>query len=187
MLKNLQSKLPIATMLLTDGDRDVVQLLERNCQRNNLTDNDDAVNGVAVECRQFAWGKEQAEDLLQHDRGFDLILGADLVYGRNDDRASSSVVDLFDSIRVLLGTKDASAFYLGFTRRDLPIAVVLEAANERGLIWELVQDYVYDIFDSNTDGQTCFWRDAIYVFRRGDGLAQSLEQMKEDREATGPL
>jgi predicted nicotinamide N-methyase len=171
----------VATFLMTDGDEQVVNLLRRNCQRNMLRESHDDFtirhyhSNVTVQCQHFLWGKLEAEQLLLQGAGFDLILGADLIYGRSDDANSCTgtlVADLFDTVFMLL-LNDAAVFYLGFTRRDLPIESVLETANQRGLIWELQEDYVYDIFDTNTDGQTCFWRDAIYSFGRGDGAAQS--------------
>ena len=194
-----------ATFLLTDGDEQVVDLLRQNCERNELllrnnVEKDDG--GVAVECQQLVWGKRQAENLLQSrgGDGFNVILGADLIYGRSnnsntDDHHSNSsstthqagtmVADLFDTVTTLLGDDDDEAvFYLAFTRRDVPIEMVLEVANQRGLVWELQDGYTYDVFDCNTDGQTCFWRDAIYAFRRrrGDnnnGAAAAAEQLKQ--------
>lgn len=169
------------TFLMTDGDISVVNLLRRNCERNLLlraTDDFSVRNdhsNVTVDCQHFLWGKLQAEQLLLQGSGFDVILGADLIYGRRDNSSvdeGTLVADLFDTVQTLLLNSE-SIFYLGFTRRDLPIELVLEAANQRGLVWELQEDYIYDIFDTNTDGQTCFWRDAIYSFGRGDGAEQS--------------
>lgn len=175
----------LASFLMTDGDEDVVKLLRRNCERNMLwpkATNDDStrhsMSNVNVDCRPFLWGRIRADELLFQEAGFDVILGADLIYGRSDNSnvgEGTLVANLFDTVQALLLNSE-SLFYLGFTRRDLPVEHVLDAANQRGLVWELQDDYVYDIFDNNTDGQTCFWRDAIYSFRRGNGAAQSKQQ-----------
>jgi hypothetical protein len=169
----------LASFLLTDGDEEVVKLLRRNCIRNFLSESNDfgiesESSNVSVGCQRFFWGKSQAEKLLQNEKGFDVILGSDLIYGRRGNYPGdngSFIADLFDTAELLL-LNDDSLFFLAFTRRDLPIEIVLETANSRGLVWELQEDYVYDIFDTNTDGLTCFWRDAIYSFTRGDGVAQ---------------
>lgn len=180
LLEGKDKKGDLASILMTDGDEEVVKLLRRNCTRNCLTESKRGdnnihhdVSNISVDCQRFLWGKLHAEKLLQSQNGFDIILGADLVYGRRNlpGNDGTIVADLFDTVEMLLRNNN-SLFYLGFTRRDLPIEIVLEAANVRGLVWELQADYNYDIFDTNTDEQTCFWRDAIYSFTRGDGLAQ---------------
>jgi predicted nicotinamide N-methyase len=144
--------------LFTDGDADVVALLQRNCDYNEMPD--------SVVCAKLWWGSEESSALRSlRPGGFDIILGADLIYGREHTLQQGNVLDnLMSTVQTLLAIN--GVFYLAFTRRDLPVDVVLACAEKHGMVYELEEDYVFDIFDTNTDGQTCFWRDAIYAFRR---------------------
>jgi predicted nicotinamide N-methyase len=155
----------LQTVVLTDGDADVVDLMKRNIQRNHAGCSSGEV---------LMWGQATAnQELLERHSlpsGFRIILGADLIYGRC---SMSTIRLLFETVHQLLSID--GCFYLAFTRRNLPIDVVLAEANAQGLVWELLDDFVYDIFDNNVDGTTDFWRDAIYAFRIGDGVRQMQE------------
>ena len=155
----------LQTVVLTDGDADVVELLKRNIRRNQVA----SLSGEVL-----LWGETSANQSLleRHSllNGFQIILGADLIYGKC---SASTIKLLFETVYRLLSMD--GRFYLAFTRRNLPINVVLAEANAQGLVWELMDDFVYDIFDNNVDGTTDFWRDAIYAFQKGDGELQMQE------------
>ena len=141
--------------LLTDGFEKVVEMLSNNCRNNE----------VKIKCELLRWN--EGEDIQKLQRtyvdGFDCILGADLYYNRSQ---GDVVRNIFATVAALLSHDPHAAFYLSVTRRDLDINTVLDIATDAGFSHELAEDYVWDIFDNNTDGMTEFWRDAIYIFRR---------------------
>ena len=64
---------------LTDGESEIVEMLQKNYERNFPVGFSDCV------CQQLWWGdKEQMDKLLKaQPGGFDIIIGADLIYGRD--------------------------------------------------------------------------------------------------------
>ena len=176
----------LQTVVLTDGDADVVELLQRNINRNQILDSS---SGTTTTAQVLLWGNENDNQVLlerhttiQKNNGFSIILGADLIYGKC---SIGTIQLLFQTVHQLLAPQHG-IFYLAFTRRNLSIGVVLKEANRQGLVWHLVDDFVYDIFDNNVDGTTDFWRDAIYAFSKkndGDGKKQLMEmELQEEQE-----
>jgi SAM-dependent methyltransferase len=148
----------INKLYLTDGEEEVVEVMKTNCKLNGF-DSDQ------VECRQLWWGIcDGLDDLYDNQpNGFDVIIGCDLFYNRSQN---SIVIKVFQTISKLLSKNKDSSFYLSFTRRDMDIDVITNIADEFGFNFYVHNDYTWDIFDNNTDGQTEFWRDSIYIFKR---------------------
>ena len=61
-------------------------------------------------------------------------------------------------------------FILGYERRlgggEVDIAEMLDVALHYGLRGRVVRDYVVDIFGNETEEQTLFWEQCVYVFTR---------------------
>jgi hypothetical protein len=118
------------TFVLTDGEIDLLPLLNANCSLNGLRGGEEEGKGaavssssaepssssssssstlspsVSVECRRLWWGAEEedlATLLAAHPGGFEVIMGADLVYaaGQLDD----TVPLLFQTVAALLANK----------------------------------------------------------------------------------
>lgn len=85
--------------LLTDGHEGMVDLIERNIERND--DVASPLGTTIVKAAQLQWGTQHAQ--LDDDDAFDVILGADLTY---DDDAHDV---LATTLRTLLSTPDARA------------------------------------------------------------------------------
>ena len=62
--------------VLTDGEAALVDVLKQNCSANGLDD-------PGISCEQLWWGNNPTLDKLcsREPEGFDVIIGADLVYG----------------------------------------------------------------------------------------------------------
>lgn len=263
-----EKTLPSWRCVLTDGEAEIVTLLENNFIRNIIqnsagnnsnnvmgedhvhTGEDMAKSSEAVHsrvtagssCQQLWWGQnaELADLQRRFPRGFDLIIGADLIYGRDVvpdasedcegapvDNSSTAATDCQeaqttsssaaptapaagpaaavggfcrDKLRSLLYTvcallskrgsalaaTDSSgattesgspssifdvqrrpAFYLAVTRRELlPMEELSALALSVGLVVGMLDDYTFDIFDTNVDSESLFWRDTILSFTR---------------------
>ena len=180
----------LQTVVLTDGDADVVELLQRNINRNQILEmsgkTTTTTTTTTTAAQVLLWGNDNDNQALleryTQNNGFSIILGADLIYGKC---SIGTIQLLFQTVYQLLAPQHG-IFYLAFTRRNLPISIVLKEANRQGLVWQLVDDFVYDIFDNNVDGTTDFWRDAIYAFSKkndGDGKKQLMEmELQEEQE-----
>jgi len=151
-----------SSFLLTDGEEEVVDLVRRNIALNSAADD------PTIACQQLWWGPSAALDKLKHEHptGFDVIIGCDLFY--NQAQADSgAVLGAFQVVAQLLSrAAQGSCFLLAFTRRDLDVAVVLEAAARCGFVSAVEEECCCDIFGTWTQGQTEFWRDAVYRFTR---------------------
>ena len=149
---------PMGVIVLTDGEKQVVDLLRSNIADNGLS--------AGVMCQELLWCPSPTLDELIrcNPQGFTVIFGCDLLY--NAAQGAKVLGGLFHVVDTLLSRTPGSAFYLAFTRRDLDLATVFEAGHQCGFLADLQEDYVYDIFGSNTDGMTEFWRDAVYRFYR---------------------
>ena len=164
----------LQTVVLTDGSEAVVELLQRNIQRNHVAE--------CCSAEVLVWGQSAManhEFLLKHalPHGFPIILGADLIYGKSGS-STETIQLLFQTAHQLLS--DSGRFYLAFTRRNVSISIVLTEAQAQGFVYELMDDFVYDIFDNNVDGITDFWRDAIYCFHKRDGNDRDLTKNLEE-------
>jgi hypothetical protein len=142
------------SMVLTDGERELLPILRQNC----------IDNGISASCEHLWWGDFEATQalLLRYPEGFAQILGADLIYSPSQQ----SVASLMGTVTQLLARNFEARFCMAVTRRNFGIEEILEIAAKFGLTWELDEDTIYDIFDNNNAEQTVFWRDSIYVFRR---------------------
>eukprot|EP00937_MAST-01D_sp_MAST-1D-sp2_P001233 g1233.t1 len=261
---------PRLELLLTDGEEEMVALARANVGLNGFrardsgTDVDAGACGasgtssaLSCDCALLRWGDAAALEgtLRRYPGGFDLIIGADLIYGK----AQADIRPLLATVRALLraehedderrdaacpaaaaapaappaapaaplttaarggreeggtGTTGAypdsgcedlpawacanpadgrPAFLLAFTRRDLaPEALTELAEREYGLEWQRLDDFNFDVFDSDAHVESEFWRDTIFIFRRklgGDGGAAQAqgtgggEAAQEDQEA----
>ena len=143
-------------LLMTDGEGELLPTLRENCLRNEVT----------ADCLKLWWGAGPDLDALcaSFSEGFESIVGADLVY--SSKQVAQVVPALFYTVSRLLAKNKDAAFYLAVTRRNFGIAEVLDEATKHGLVWSVDEDTIWDIFDNNTDEQTVFWRDSIYIFRR---------------------
>ena len=161
---------PSGAIVLTDGEEQVVDLLRSNVEQNNLSE--------SVSCQQLWWGPSPALNELKQrtPEGFSVIFGCDLLYNQLQLKCGT-VASLFLVVDELLSR--TGRFYLSFTRRDLDVAAVLEAGRARGLVAELQEDFVYDLFGSNTEGVTDLWRDAVYSFRREREEREEREEKNE--------
>ena len=238
--------------VLTDGEEEIVDLLSHNYQLNfshdaDIAATDDGTGCAGGEfssttqlqsqchCQQLWWGAgEKLNELLAaYPNGFDIILGADLIYenaigkftailstvstllswrgsakvvtvlehsdhiaiaddytlnasdslneeskpsrgGVSNDHASTTTstcrrsTDTSCYDRTMdFNSYQCPAFYLAITRRELlPIEQLKELALSYGLVVNILEDYTYDIFDTNVDSESVLWRDTILKFMR---------------------
>ena len=159
----------IGPCVLTDGEPQMVELLQQNADLNSKGG---PSAGPAVQCQELWWGyNDQLEALKQqHPDGFDIIIGADLIYGKVSVDVIPKILETVGALlsRRVCGPDDGPppALYLAFTRRELPIETLTDIADDFGLQWEMDEDFVFDVFDQNCDWESDFWRDAVFVFRR---------------------
>jgi predicted nicotinamide N-methyase len=164
------------TFLLTDGFEDVVTNLRHNIELNH-----DLFVGAQqspdVFCEQLQWGDEttMSKILDTHTEGqlFDVILGADLLYSAETEQ---DIKCLFSTVKYLLARSPSARFYLSYTRRKLDISKAIAIAETFDLESAVHPMFTYDLFDNNTEEQTAFWRDSIYVFRHSSkslGISRS--------------
>eukprot|EP01032_Pedospumella_encystans_P036211 gene36211-40962_t len=83
--------LPSWNCVLSDGEEEVTGLLSNNYTRNFPASNTaESTSGdperTPCVCQQLWWGENADLQALRqkHPRGFDLIIGADLIYGRDE-------------------------------------------------------------------------------------------------------
>lgn len=153
-----------AQCLLTDGEAELVDLMRANCHRNELMLNDEAKrSGCKVDCQVLKWGPNTELDAVSSTfpDGFDVIFGADLIYGPTSARACEA---LMCTARALL-RPGSGTFILTFTRREtLRLDEVLDIASKFGLSGSVHPQYIVDIFDNCVDLESVFWRDCILRF-----------------------
>jgi len=83
--------LPTWNCVLSDGEEEITELLTNNYTRNFPASNAAEPTGADSErtpcvCQKLWWGENADLQALRqkHPRGFDLIIGADLIYGRDE-------------------------------------------------------------------------------------------------------
>lgn len=139
--------------VLTDGEEELVKVLAKNC----------ALNGISgVSCRQLWWGENSDLKLLKREEpeGFDVIIGADLIYG---PEPSVQVTSMFYTVKTLLSLR--GRFYLAFTKREtISIEEVLRIADRFGLEYSFHEDFTIDVFENNVTSASFLWRDTILIF-----------------------
>ena len=148
-----------SSLLLTDGEEEVVALLRSNIALNS--------QDASIDCQQLWWGPSARLDklVIEHPSGFEIVFGCDLFYSQSQS-SSGAISGVFIVVEALLSRVVGSSFYLSFTRRDLDINVVLSIAKTAGFVATVEEDCCYDIYGTWTSGQTDFWRDAVYRFQR---------------------
>jgi predicted nicotinamide N-methyase len=181
--------------VLTDGEDDIMPLLQENCNLNGLGAISEGEGGpadpaaVVLSCRKLLWGDGPDFDALcaAYPGGFDTIIGADLIY--SEQQQTTTLPALFYTVGRLLkrpvvveeteagiapqggessshGDTEEPLFYLALTRRNFdPTAVLLEASRHGLAFDRVVEGSVYDLFGNTVDEPTFLWRDAIYAFR----------------------
>jgi hypothetical protein len=95
------------SLYLTDGEDTCVETLESNVALNGLSPTSSASTSSesSVNCSQLWWGSDEPalQTLLAktHNEGFDLIIGADLIYS---SKQSPVVKKMFDTVYAALKT-----------------------------------------------------------------------------------
>jgi len=127
--------------VLTDGDKNVMQLLRKNVAFNT--------DDQKISCQQLLWGEEEAEEFLSkqyHNEKFDLIIGSDLLYTNRQN-----IEPLFETIGVLLlleedeyryspSSRGWARFILAHDEQySIPIKNVVFAASQKDLFCEVVK------------------------------------------------
>jgi predicted nicotinamide N-methyase len=127
---------PSSTVIMTDGDTQVLANLRRNIQRNHST----------AMARQLIWGDiEQIEAIRsilgsttqqqqQQHYYYDLILGSDIIY------VEEAVEPLFRTVKSLLN-KETGEFWMAFARRNVSIDYVLSIASAQGFEYQYHQQH----------------------------------------------
>jgi predicted nicotinamide N-methyase len=149
-----------AAFVLTDGEAELLPALRENCAQNRV---DTTTN---TSCEVLWWGNKTHTAAIKsaHPGGFDVIVGADLVY--NETQLALAVPALFATAKELLSHDLDARFFLAVTRRNFGVTNLLEEASKAGFNWRVDEETIYDLFDNLIDEQTLFWRDCVYVFSR---------------------
>jgi predicted nicotinamide N-methyase len=133
------------TVYVTDGDSDVLKVLNENIQANREASYEDESKRQQhmISGHQLLWGAEYAQQFLQRMRRiqphpendslllFDVILAADVVY------VPQVIAPLFETVQTLLEPVKG-VFLLAFARRmvDVTLQDVLQEATQAGLVYE---------------------------------------------------
>lgn len=128
--------------MLTDGDTNVMQLLQRN-----VAFNDDDEN---ISCKQLRWGEDEAKTFLSQQKGptmscYDLIIGSDLLQSpqtlenhRTDGYYfvyDNIVKELFETVKIL-----GTTFILAHDEeRSIPVDSVITAAAQKSFFYEVLK------------------------------------------------
>jgi predicted TPR repeat methyltransferase len=112
---------------LTDGDSNVLKVLQQNIQTNAHAD-----HASAIQCQQLVWGK----NLNELDKKFNVIIAADCLYMK------TSVKPLFETVNHLL-SNDGVLIYIMVCASQSSVEYILEVASSNHLEWELDGDSVY--------------------------------------------
>eukprot|EP00949_MAST-11_sp_MAST-11-sp1_P004040 g4040.t1 len=108
------------TCVLTDGDSRVLEKTKRNVALNEC-------DVSRVECAKLRWGPDVHSFMQQYPDGFDVVLGADIIYDED-------VVDvLFQTVASILALKDGSIMLLAYERRNVSVDFALSVAASHGL------------------------------------------------------
>ena len=121
-------------LVATDGDDDTITLLNNNVNSNNAN--------VIVD--NVYWGNHN-HFVDKYPNGFDIVIAADVIYEKEQ------VLPLLVTVNDIL--KKKGQFILAFARRNVPIDLVLSAADDLGLN--------YNIIDNDASGT-----EPIYCFQR---------------------
>jgi predicted nicotinamide N-methyase len=110
----LVSKMNGNDCVLTDGNKTVVELLQKNVNRLNSEQPRGEGEGT-LRCVKLKWGTKYVERFLaeypQYAKGFDYIIGSDIVY------FPDVLVELIQTVSLLLSHEPGSAFILCYQER----------------------------------------------------------------------
>ena len=121
------------SMLITDGDHQVLTNLRYNAENNGLklvdatnsTTEDDATRTIS--CPQLIWGKNHAINFAKQYGTQDVIIATDCVY------IPHSVLPLFETINQLLH-KSGVFLFVNTCASACPMETVLSIANDFGFV-----------------------------------------------------
>ena len=109
----LLSKLFPGRTYATDGDSDVLSMLQENVSKNAC---------VGCEVRQVRWGVDAMQGIQA-----DLVTASDVIY------TEQIVKPLFEAVGGIM-RRPAGEFWLAFARRNVEFGKVLEEAERRGMV-----------------------------------------------------
>lgn len=141
-----------SSVVMTDGDTDVLGELRQNVDRNLSTATGRTTTGTCttsvqngtdvpskdlLPCKQLLWGDKHIKLFQQsiqksipnHNGSFDVIIASDVIY------VDYILDDLFDTIVGFMSTTSDSKFYLAYARRAVDISAVFECATRHRLVW----------------------------------------------------
>ena len=157
---------------MTDGDEEVLSLCNKNILLNNK-----CLNASTELLRWDDQSKAKHIIDVRGGTGFDVIIGADCLYGRDPNIAehlfaSASIVlrniDNLTSDVERLNSFSEPSLILGYERRvgGGDIASVFETAAKHGFDWSLGDDAILDMFGNVISELTMFWEQAVFVFTK---------------------
>jgi len=138
----LQSNGRSDSTVLTDGDTNVMQLLQKNVAFNTFSD----LDNDNITCHKLRWGAAEATSFLSkqdYNQKFDLIIGSDLLYTN-----TNNLNPLFETIGVLLedeyryspSSRVSAKFILAHNEGySIPVKSVVLAASRKDLFCEVVK------------------------------------------------
>lgn len=132
--------------VVTDGDKYALETLRFNVQQNTpSSSSSNQTTTTKIECRRLFWGKTTSIPQTE-DEKFDVLLGADVIYGWN------SFEPLLDTVLAWMKRTTTSQFLLSWQTRynGVPVDTVKSAAHDRNLSWTEVSDGIYSLrFNNN--------------------------------------
>ena len=160
-----------SSVVMTDGDTDVLAEMRHNVDQNlisdierrkhdgitaNRTSSMNKPSDEIIPCRQLLWGKKHiasfkkyiVDNMNNDDGSFDIIIASDVIY------VEYILDDLFETIVGMLSSSQDSKFILAYARRAVDISLVFECATKHGLIW---------IAPEETEG--------VYIFSRDENIS----------------
>ncbi|KAL7426164.1 hypothetical protein ACHAXM_000345 [Skeletonema potamos] len=119
------------SVLITDGDHQVMKNLRYNVELNGLpladAANSSSSKHATIACPQLIWGKNHAIDFEKQYGKQDVIIATDCVY------ITQSVYPLFETINELLGMEGLFLF-VNTCASTCPMDDVFKIANEYGFV-----------------------------------------------------
>lgn len=172
ILLQLQST---GSVLLTDGEPEVLELLEKNCKANSSFEDD----ACKLHCSHLSWGNEhQIADIKKSTdtSSFDIIIGSDLIYGHNSAEHLSLLLSTVNALLCrdiesrplgVFESKRYPVFFLALARRaGISIEDIRIEAKKHQLNMTMLEDYTFDIFENNVEVESFLWADTILEFSR---------------------
>ena len=148
--------LEAASVLITDGDHQVMKNLRYNAELNGLSLSDaDALkssNNATISCPQLIWGKNHAIKFAEQYGKQDVIIATDCLY------ISQSVYPLFETANELLD-KEGLFLFINSYPWVCPTEKVQDIANEFGFVSSSDELWYHD---DDKEKQ----KNPVHVFRR---------------------